>query len=1074
MKLTKIKLINWHIFTNETIEIKGNTLITGENASGKSTLMDAIYYVLSGGDQKHFNKAASEGGQRNLETYIRGKIGSETHPYLRPENDVIGYVILEFKDINTKNTLILGSEIEIVSATKPKTHFFVINEYKISDEDFIRNKKVIDFRTLKTTFKTSEYELDELPNSQKERSRKIGRDIFKLQNHKRFFDLLKSAISFKPINEVSTFVNGFLLEEDEINLDSLRGEIRAYQNIHKMVVKEKEKIEVLKDFTPKAEKYLKNVETIEYFNTLKSDAKIEKYKYIMNHNNIAIQRLDDEYQSVLEEGKSESENQSRLKIELHQLNNNEEYKALLNKKKILENDKRELNFFNTKFKEFTKSIYNEQKIVRKLGLTYRLDEDFKAKDFGLLKVHLGNYKKELLSLGMKLRQDVANFEFKKTKNIESIDKKKQELDNLKKGINNYSENVKNLILVAKEAIKKANSSEQHPDVRPLCEHIEVIDEKWSNAVEGYLNTQRFNLIFNPKYYDVVSIAFNKLKRNHQLYGVGIVNIKNIPICKNVDNSMMSKIEVKNIYANIYANYLLGNLVCVDDVLGLKNYKAAVTPEVMIYKNYVLKSCNPKVYAIPYVGKKSRERRMGILENEIQNLLLEKVELEKSLERCSTDLTIISESDVKEVIKTENYWRKIELTNGKINNLINEIKNDEMEKGLLEISGRIDNVKDKLTEIDQKLDVIENKKRVIGSKKGQVKQKIEDTKNNLVIESNVFLKQRKKLSDEKYADFRAKYVLNKRLNEEKIIVDLAKVNNQNNAFQSPLISTMQRFSNTYKASLSPIIENMQDYINTYYDLKNRGVVQYENDAKQAYEAAECSFKEDFISKLHEKISKSQKMMDKLNKNLSLHPFGNDEEKYKFYYSPIKQSEFYNYYRIIMSGKEMNSKDLFTDILDEKDSSFMKDLFGKISMEVDSSTAEAELRRYLDYRNYMSYDIKITNKYGDESFLSKISREKSGGETQTPFYIVIASCFDELMNKDKNKVESTCQVVFDEAFNNMDESRIKSLMEFYKQLNIQLLIIVPSNRISAIAPFMDTWVGIGKVNNHPYVSVINKTA
>ncbi|NLB85340.1 MAG: AAA family ATPase, partial [Acholeplasmataceae bacterium] len=35
-KLTKIKLINWHLFSNQTIEINNNTLISGENGSGKS------------------------------------------------------------------------------------------------------------------------------------------------------------------------------------------------------------------------------------------------------------------------------------------------------------------------------------------------------------------------------------------------------------------------------------------------------------------------------------------------------------------------------------------------------------------------------------------------------------------------------------------------------------------------------------------------------------------------------------------------------------------------------------------------------------------------------------------------------------------------------------------------------------------------------------------------------------------------------------------------------------------------------------------------------------------------------
>ena len=53
-QLTKIRLINWHYFENETINVKGNILMTGINASGKSTILDAISFVLTAGDQ-NFN-----------------------------------------------------------------------------------------------------------------------------------------------------------------------------------------------------------------------------------------------------------------------------------------------------------------------------------------------------------------------------------------------------------------------------------------------------------------------------------------------------------------------------------------------------------------------------------------------------------------------------------------------------------------------------------------------------------------------------------------------------------------------------------------------------------------------------------------------------------------------------------------------------------------------------------------------------------------------------------------------------------------------------------------------------------
>ena len=181
MKLTKIKLINWHIFSNQTIVMDGNTLITGENASGKSTLMDAVYYVLSGGDDKHFNKAANEMGKRDLESYLRGKLGSENQMYLRPQSDIIGYVMLEFEN-RKKNTSVLGVELEIASSIMKKPNFFIVNNYSISESDFIKDKQIVDHRSLKLSFKSTKHPVDDLPDGKRDRLRAIGRDFFKYGN----------------------------------------------------------------------------------------------------------------------------------------------------------------------------------------------------------------------------------------------------------------------------------------------------------------------------------------------------------------------------------------------------------------------------------------------------------------------------------------------------------------------------------------------------------------------------------------------------------------------------------------------------------------------------------------------------------------------------------------------------------------------------------------------------------------------------------------------------------------------------------------------------------------------------
>jgi uncharacterized protein YPO0396 len=92
--LTKIRLINWHYFTDELIEVEGSVLIAGDNTSGKSTLLDAIKLVLTV-NRQGFNLAANEKSKRNLNGYVRCKTGDDTNTYLR-KGTVISYVALEF------------------------------------------------------------------------------------------------------------------------------------------------------------------------------------------------------------------------------------------------------------------------------------------------------------------------------------------------------------------------------------------------------------------------------------------------------------------------------------------------------------------------------------------------------------------------------------------------------------------------------------------------------------------------------------------------------------------------------------------------------------------------------------------------------------------------------------------------------------------------------------------------------------------------------------------------------------------------------------------------------------------
>ncbi|WP_349264011.1 ATP-binding protein [Longimicrobium sp.] len=73
-RLEEIRLVNWHSFGDETIRVEGDVLLTGENGTGKSTILDAVQYALVADlSLVRFNQAANETGRRDLVGYIRGK-----------------------------------------------------------------------------------------------------------------------------------------------------------------------------------------------------------------------------------------------------------------------------------------------------------------------------------------------------------------------------------------------------------------------------------------------------------------------------------------------------------------------------------------------------------------------------------------------------------------------------------------------------------------------------------------------------------------------------------------------------------------------------------------------------------------------------------------------------------------------------------------------------------------------------------------------------------------------------------------------------------------------------------------
>src|SRR5215469_13807215 len=100
LTLERVRLVNWHNFDDTIIEIGNRCLLAGVNGSGKSTVIDAIQYLMAANlRMARFNSAAEErrSGGRDLMRYVRCKLGSESTEYRR--GDTVAHVMLQWRHV---------------------------------------------------------------------------------------------------------------------------------------------------------------------------------------------------------------------------------------------------------------------------------------------------------------------------------------------------------------------------------------------------------------------------------------------------------------------------------------------------------------------------------------------------------------------------------------------------------------------------------------------------------------------------------------------------------------------------------------------------------------------------------------------------------------------------------------------------------------------------------------------------------------------------------------------------------------------------------------------------------------
>ncbi len=1048
--LTKLRLINWHYFSNETISLRNVNLFSGENGAGKSTILDAIQLILTT-NSRRFNLAANTDSKRTLKSYVRGKTGEEGNEYLR-KGAVISYVALEVYEEAKQRYFVLGAKFDSPDQESDVKRKWFCEEGRLDQLSFITDNRP----SRDDQFRNNGKKVTFIPQTTAAKDRFKHR-LGHLQDT--FFELLSKSLAFKPMKDVKSFVSQFILPEKSIDIEALRENIRNLKEMQLVVEEVKKQVNALEDIQRTYNGILRIDEQILVIDIL---IKLAEYESLTDRIDEAMQKIEFARQSIVRNTKTAdaleydianmTEHYTNVKSAL----NSGETALLINslRNEITGKEKdRILLLSNVKaMKEQIKRIRTAQRCVSGIDAQGLSSVENGSCDIG----QSSRIISELEKTFNKAYENITAQLGRTAAELSTIEK---DLERLSREIRDLSERNRltydcNVVML-KEAIEREFSARGiDSNANILADLLEISEKEWQNAVEGYLNTQRFYIIVEPQYYDIAAEVYDRNKT--KIHTAAIVNTAKLDTHTEPETGSLANVVVsENIYARAYVRRLLRNVMMCDSVSRLKEYSAAITKECMLYQGNALRKINPNIYAMPFIGKYARKQQLKIKKEEQLKALEKKRELseqKKAYDAALNDIRRCNFEMLKDVLGAPTDLRQ---TESELKELGLKLKNAENDPSYIELQMEAQRISEQLSQKRRRLDSV---KKEIHYGENDEKRYSEEAQRYR--EEAALVKAR--INDMSEGSEDALSLARKKFDEHKRTrsADTIFTNYQP---RKKTLENQRRSAELYLNGLQTKYKNgelgsgenmMPAYFEEYDALSKHDLISYEEKLRVITNNCETEFRESFLVKMRENIENAVSLFKELNKTLRPIYYGNDS--YRFDWSPDKKKK--RLYEMIMSDFNLSGFNLFSTQFDEEYHDEMNELFSKLT--ASDRGGDDVIQEYTDYRSYLDYDIDIVSKDGKTQKFSKTYREKSGGETQTPYYVAIAASFVQLYSTG----ETIRVIMLDEAFDKMDEERIESMLRFFKEQGLQIILAAPTSRLELIGEQADNIIMIYTDSSH----------
>ena len=1057
---TKLLLVQWARFQNECIRLEGSTLLTGVNGSGKSTVLDAMTYLLTGNTQ--FNKAAKD-RDRTVIGYVRGDTKSNgTERYLRT-GEVISYIAMEFWSPLEQSFLVAGVCMESDNEIACRSSWFICRDARIDEINFTSTEgKRIRF-TPKNELAVRGEKLRSAEFLGKERGvEQVLRALGLRCDASKYRSKLLKMMAFNPENNIDQFIQDCVLEPGRVDsLKELREQRRQFEHIKEMyenLRSSKAQLETVEQRTGEYEKKLRSLRIRELM-LLYQDLR-EK-----------------EEEKKQEEIRLEALKTKKERLEIRQKELDKRYKEAGERCRIAEN--------NDIFRGVKESIQALERQIEKLNEEKEKQENglallmkLQAQISAILKwadpfieveeedrnclAHLsegGRQIEEKLRSYLRFKEQMQGqkqiFWEEEIHCGDRIRELDQELDELETEIKQLKSNQmvfpKNAEAAKRIIYEELKQQGIQSDVRLFAELVqEVKDAEWRAAIETFLGRKRFYIIVDGQY---CHKAMEVLERR-KLHGVHVVITDKLPETDISAGSAAEMLVIPNVYARRYANYLLNGIHLCGSLEELHEY-----PRGGLMKNGML----AKSYAVSNMDVDGTEFCLGGDAIRLQLNRKDEAKKQKQEERKSNQKqkeqsrryrSEIEEVDweaghydfdaAKSLEATMERKERIQQDIDKIQSnpdflaVLQEQQDAEREYGALGgaikvIAGDIGSCKKELEQSEAALE----------KAAGEIYQLNQDYDRQCMQHLELkrpMLEEYEKLLKGKTGTWRAitkKTVMN-------LSTEVDACVKQMESAQIEYCKLAEIDINRRGTGYIPF------YRDEYRNIANIKIEEAHNKLEEQGKRLESAFMNDFVAEINETIQAAKNEIEAINRELKKIPFGNDT--YRFVMT--EKADRSVFFRICKKLEQyMNSPEVYMNSArDDEEMEHDIQEFMSVILEEEDET------EYTDYRKYFTYDMKILSRQGSqeiEADLSKKQGSASNGEKQTPYFIILAA---SLLQYYPKQVCCARLAFIDEAFSALSRERIEQMVKYFEENQFQVFYAAPPEKISSIGAFIESTVSL----------------